>query len=156
MTLSITNPRAKAAIAAALLFALGAIAGAAADRWWSARALSGREASPLTTAAMADALDLDTAQQARVRALLSDLEASVAQAALEGPGSLQRAARDARRRLEAELPPDRRERFRDWMSGHHDRMMDHMCSDDMMRDEERMRSRMHRDDWRNRKNRWED
>ena len=76
MTLSITNPRAKAAIAAALLFALGAIAGAAADRWWSARALSGREASPLTTAAMADALDLDTAQQARVRALLSDLEAS--------------------------------------------------------------------------------
>lgn len=149
MRFSMTNPRTRAAVAATLLFGLGALVGVAADRWWSFRTLSELEAAPLTAAAMADALDLDSAQQARVAALLESLQASVVHAAQEGPASLQAAARDARRRLEEGLPPDRRERFRSWMSGHHERMMEHMCDDDMMG------SRMHREGSSTRKRRCE-
>jgi hypothetical protein len=82
---------------------------------------------------MAEVLDLNSAQQARVVELLEDLEVRVTQAALEGPASLQEAAREARRLLEEEIPPDRRERFRNWMGEHRDWMMNEMCDEEMMR-----------------------
>lgn len=132
MRFAITDARTKAAVAAGLLFSLGAIVGVAADRWWfgSAPDLAAR---PLTAVAMADALNLDAAQRAQVAALLDSLALSVASAALEGPASLQAAARDVRQRLVHALPPDRRDRFARWMSDQYAQMMEHMCNDDMMR-----------------------
>jgi len=155
MRWSVTHPQARAAIAATVLFACGAVVGVTADRWWWDRAPSTPVASPLTAAAMGDALDLDDAQRARVDELLTDLEADVALAAQEGPASLQQAARDARRRLEAELPPDRRDRFRSWMGEHHERMMDEMCGDERMRGRSMMHSRdEHHDENERHRRRW--
>lgn len=138
MRFSISDPRRKAALAAAVLFALGAMAGVAADRWWLGRRASELAAAPLTAEAMADVLDLDAGERARVTAVLDSLETSVARAALEGPASLQEAARGARQRLEQALPADRRGRFQSWMSGHHARMMKRMCGERATRGEPMM------------------
>lgn len=132
MRFAITDPRTKAAVTAGLLFSLGAIAGVAADRWWFGGAPD-LAAEPLTAVAMADALNLDATQRAQVAALLDSLELTVASAALEGPASLQAAARDARRRLVRAFPPARRDRFERWMSDRYAEMMERMCDDDVMR-----------------------
>jgi hypothetical protein len=75
---------------------------------------------------MAEDLDLDAKQQARVRQVLDSLEAEIARAAIRGPDSLRTAAREALQRLERALPADRRSGFRNWMRGHNQRMMNEM------------------------------
>jgi len=82
---------------------------------------------------MARALDLDSAQAARVQAVLDSLRVEVAQAVREGPESLRSVALSGRRRLEEALPTDRRVRFQQWMQEHHARMMRRMGGG-MMRD----------------------
>lgn len=150
MNLPSIKPQSKAVIVAFALFSLGAVAGISADRWWNERQQPLPQAGQLTVPAMAQALDLDNAQQARVADLLQDLEIQVAQATREGPAALQEAARNARQRLEEEIPADRRERFRSWMGEHREWMSEQMCDDGMMES-----------DWRNKENRkrwrrWDD
>ena len=142
MNLPSIKPQSKAVIVAFALFSLGALAGISADRWLSARQQSIPQTGQLTVPAMARALDLDNAQQARVTELLQELEVQVAQATREGPAALQQAARNARQRLEEEIPPDRRDRFRSWMGEHRKWMSEQMCDDGMMES-----------DWRNKENR---
>ena len=127
------GPGGRAVMSATLLFGFGAVAGAAADRLWVTSGATELAAAPLTVESMAGALDLGTSERARVAALLDSLEPIVARAVVAGPDSLQAAARMARQRLEEVLPPDRRPRFRRWMSDHHDRMMDDMRGGNMMR-----------------------
>ncbi len=132
MTALLMDPRWKATLAAAVLFGLGAVTGLALDRLWRGAAPPAAEAAPLTVEAMADALELEPGDRARVEALLDSLRVEVTQAARQSPESLQVVARRARQRLEAVLPPDRRGPFQDWMRGHHQRMMDHMRHGGMM------------------------
>ncbi len=82
---------------------------------------------------MADALELEAADRARVEALLDSLRVQVAQAAQQSPESLQVADRHARQQLVAVLPADRRDQFQEWMRGHHQRMMEHMRHGGMIR-----------------------
>jgi len=140
------KPQSKALIVAFALFSLGALAGISADRWWNERQQPTSQAGQLTVPAMARALDLDSTQEARVAALLQDLEVQVAQATREGPAALQQAARNARNRLEEEIPADRRERFRSWMGEHREWMSEQMCDDGMM--ESDWRNNENRDRWR--------
>jgi len=146
MNLPSMKPQSKALIVAFALFSLGALAGISADRWWNERQQSTSQAGQLTVPAMARALDLDSTQEARVTALLQDLEVQVAQATREGPAALQQAARNARNRLEEEIPADRRERFRSWMGEHREWMSEQMCDDGMM--ESDWRNNENRDRWR--------
>lgn len=117
------DPRWQGALLAVLLFVLGLVAGVAADRVWLGGWTAEAEAASLTPEGMADALDLDPAQGARVRSVLDSLRVEVGQAVQSGPDSLRSVARRARQRLEEALPPDRRPRFREWMQDHHARMM---------------------------------
>lgn len=115
----------KAALTALLLLLTGAALGIAADRLW----LTGppeAEAAPLTVDAMARSLDLSPAERARVQRLLDSLEVEVAAASSAGPDSLRAVARRARTRLEDALPAGARSGFRQWMQGHHQRMMERM------------------------------
>ena len=146
MNLPSMKPQSKALIVAFALFSLGALAGISADRWWNERQQPTSQAGQLTVPAMARALDLDSTQEARVAALLQDLEVQVAQATREGPAALQQAARNARNRLEEEIPADRRKRFRRWMGEHREWMSEQMCDDGMM--ESDWRNNENRDRWR--------
>lgn len=120
------DPRWQAALAALVLFGLGALTGVAGDRLWLGRAPAAAEASTLTAQGMVTALHLDAAQEARVRAVLDSLHGDLARAAQGGTDSLVSAALQGRRRLEAALPPDRRQSFQAWMQQHHASMMEQM------------------------------
>jgi len=146
MNLPSLKPQSKALIVAFALFSLGALAGVSADRWWSGHDQIAPQPGQLTVPAMARALDLDSAQQDRVAELLQDLEIQVARATREGPAALQEAARDARQRLEEEIPADRRERFRSWMGEHREWMSEQMCDDGMKGSD--WRNSESRDRWR--------
>lgn len=116
--------RFKAAGTAVLLLLSGALLGVLVDRLW----LVPREAAAasLTMEAMAERLDLEPSEEARVRALLDSMHAEVMAAAQAGPDSLLVMARSAHQRLEAALPPDARPAFRAWMAAHHEAMMQRM------------------------------
>ncbi len=120
------DPRWKAALAAAVLFLAGAVAGVAGDRAWLGRWPSSAEAAPLTPDAMSRALDLDPGQRARVRSVLDSIRIEMSQALEQGPDSLRAVAQRGQERLRQALPPDRRGRFRTWMQWHHARMMQQM------------------------------
>lgn len=122
----VLGPRSRAGLAAAALFLAGVVVGTAADRLWLGRAPSEAEAAPLTVRGLGRALDLDPAERARVGAVLDSLRGEVATAAEQSPESLRVVARRARGRLEEAIPADRREAFRVWMQGHHQRMMQRM------------------------------
>lgn len=126
MTGFTSDPRWRAALVAAALFSAGVIVGVVAERTRAGRAPTAALAEPLTVEALSRSIDLDTLTQMKVRLLLDSLEPDVARAAMQGPDSLQVAARRARQRLEAALPGDRREHFRLWMQGHRSRMMQMM------------------------------
>lgn len=126
MTTVSSNPRWRAALVAAVLFGAGVIVGVTVERTRAGRVPTPALAEPLTVEALSRSLDLDTLAEMRVRVLLDSLEPDIAQAAMQGPDSLQAAARRARQRLEAALPGDRREPFRSWMEGHKSRMMQMM------------------------------
>ncbi len=110
-----SDPRWKAALATAAVFALGVIVGIAIDRLGTGRAPERAAAAPLTVEALAEALDLESDDRARVREVVDSLENAIARASAEGPASLRAAAQEARQQLEAALPADRRGRFRSWM-----------------------------------------
>lgn len=120
------DPRWKAALAAAVLFLAGAVAGVAGDRVWLGRWPSSAEAAPLTPDAMSRALDLDPGQRARVRSVLDSIRIEMSQALENGPDSLRTVAQRGQERLQQALPPDRREQFRTWIQWHHARMMQRM------------------------------
>lgn len=120
------NPLGKAALASAVIFLLGAVAGGTMDRVLLARSPAVAAAATLTPEGMAQALNLDAAQGARVNSVLDSLSAEVSQAVQGGPDSLRDVARRARQRLENALPPDRRASFQTWMQQHHARMMEQM------------------------------
>ena len=149
---SLTDPRAKAVVAAVLLIVFGAAAGITADRLLTGRAPAPAGAEPLTLTALSEALDLDAAQQTRVGEVLDSLEAEIAAAASRGADSLREVARTASRRLEESLPSDRRSGFRTWMQQHGQRMMRDMwrgmgaMEDDGMMEMESGRGRM-RERW---------
>jgi hypothetical protein len=109
-----------------MLFGLGVMFGAVADRIWTGRGTTPAKASQLTVEAMAEALALDSLAERRVRVVLDSLEPNLAQAAAQGSDSLQAVALQARRQLEETLPADRREQFRSWMGQHRRRMMEMM------------------------------
>jgi hypothetical protein len=121
-----TDPTWKAALAAALLFLLGAVAGVAGDRVWLRGVPAAEAAEPLTVAGLSSALNLDPAQGARVRSVLDSLQTVVSQAALAGADSLRSVSVEGRRRLEEALPPDRRVAFQQWMEQRHAQMMREM------------------------------
>jgi hypothetical protein len=121
-----TDPTWKAALAAALLFLLGAVAGVAGDRMWLRGVPAAEAAEPLTVAGLSSALNLDPAQGARVRSVLDSLQTVVSQAALAGADSLRSVSVEGRRRIEEALPPDRRAAFRQWMEQRHAQMMREM------------------------------
>lgn len=119
------GPTWKAALASALLFLLGGVAGVAADRLWLG-GVPAAEAQPLTVAGLSAALDLDPAQGARVRSVLDSLQSEVSEAARAGVDSLRSVSLHGRRRLENALPPDRRAAFQAWMQRRHAQMMEEM------------------------------
>ena len=125
--------RRKAAVSGALLLATGMIAGATIDRVLTGRASVAAAPSSLTVESMSEALDLDTADRDRVRALLDSVESDVVEAASAGSDSLRAVSRLARERLEQALPPDRRDRFQRWMREHHNSMMEGMRTGGMGR-----------------------
>lgn len=110
--------------AAALLLVTGGAMGVLVDRHWLSPPEV--EATPLTAEAMAARLDLSSADEARLRALLDSLHAEIHAVVQQDPDSLRAAVRDAQRRIEAVLPADARPEFRAWMQEHHERMMGRM------------------------------
>lgn len=117
----------------ALIFLFGGVTGVAVDRLWRASQRTELPDAPLTAHGMVEELGLDPAQEARLTALLDTLEPAIARAAVQGPDSLQAAARIARQRMEDALPPDVRGNFRRWMTDRRDEMMADRRSGDMMR-----------------------
>jgi hypothetical protein len=111
----------KAAAAAALLLLTGGVTGVLVDRLL----LTPHDVHtmPLTAQALAARLDLNPAEEARVRALLDTMHAEVTTATRHGPDSLLVTARSAHRRIEAALPPDARPEFRAWLHEHHRLLM---------------------------------
>jgi hypothetical protein len=114
----------RAAGAAALLLLTGGVMGVLVDRVW----LSPPEthAMPLTAEAMAARLDLTSAEEARLRALLDSLRAEIHAVVQRAPDSLGTAVRNAQRRIESALPPPARSEFRAWVLEHHAQLMDRM------------------------------
>lgn len=119
-----TGTRRKAAAAAVLLLLAGGLLGVLVDRLWLVPREA--EAAPLTAHAMATRLDLNAAEEARIRALLDTLHSEMTAAAQQGPDSLHSASRNAHQRIEAALPPDARVEFRAWLREHHRQMMERM------------------------------
>jgi hypothetical protein len=115
-----TAARRKAGLAAALLLLAGAAIGISVDRLVIVphHALAA-EASPLTIQDMARELDLGSADQVKMRALLDSIETEIAAASAHGLDSLQSTAARAHDRIEAALPPESRTHFRTWLSEHH-------------------------------------
>jgi hypothetical protein len=114
----------RAAGTAALLLVTGGVMGVLVDRLW----LSPHDvhATPLTAEAMAARLDLSSADEARLRALLDSLDAEIRALVQRAPDSLGAAARSTQLRIEAALPPDARAEFRAWMQEHHEQAMGRM------------------------------
>ena len=136
MTRPTWDTRWRVGLPAVLVFIWGAMAGVAIDRFWltdGARATELLAAAPLTAQSLAEDLELDASQKARIDALLDSLRPVLERAAVQGPDSLQAAARMARQRLEEALPDDRRPPFERWMSDRQAQMMDDMRSGNMMR-----------------------
>ena len=127
------DPRRKASLALAFIFAAGVLVGVAADRVWTGRLPASASATPLTADALADSLHLDAAERARVRQVVDSLDTAIVRAGAGGTESLQVTAACARLRLEEALPPNRRAAFRTWMQRHHARMMRMMEHSGMMR-----------------------
>lgn len=123
MSTPVKDPTWKGALAAALLFLLGAVAGVAGDRIWLRGVPPAEAAEPLTVAGLSSALNLDPAQGARVRSVLDSLQTVVSEAAQAGADSLRSVSVEGRRRLEDALPPDRRAAFQQWMEQRHAQMM---------------------------------
>jgi hypothetical protein len=114
----------RAAGTAALLLVTGGVMGILADRLWLSPADT--HAAALTAEAMAARLGLSSAEEAHVRALLDSLHTEIVSVVEHGPDSLHTAVRNARRRIEAALPPDARSEFRDWMQERHEQLMGRM------------------------------
>lgn len=118
------SARRKAGMIAALLLLAGGLAGVLVDRLWLLP--RGHDSMPLTAQALAARLDLDTSEEARIRALLDSMHTDVTAAARHGPDSLAATARTAHMRLEAAIPPHSRAEFRAWLVDHHRQMMERM------------------------------
>jgi hypothetical protein len=115
----------KAIATIALLVLASGTLGALVDRVWLRTPAAGAM-MPLTAEALAEQLELDPSEAARVRALLDSMHAEVVTAIGQGPDALAAAADHARVRLEGALPPDARPAFRRWMEDHHRQMMERM------------------------------
>lgn len=126
MSRSMSNPRLKAGLVAAALFALGAVAGVAGERLVSRRAIAAPGPSPLTVQDMAGALNLEPGETERVGAVLDSLSPEFARASQQGPDSLRFATMRARARIAQVLPPARRPEYWRWLDEHHARMMQMM------------------------------
>jgi hypothetical protein len=120
------DPRWKAGLIAASLFALGAVAGVVADRTWTARSVPSAAAAPVTLESMVSALGLDPATRDRLAALLDSLQPEIAAAAAAGPDSLRVATRRAHRRVMEVLPPEQRPAFQRWLDVRHRHMVEMM------------------------------
>lgn len=116
--------RRKAAATAALLLFAGALLGVAVDRLWLRPGPA--QATLLTTHGLASRLNLDSAEEARIRSLLDSIHADVSASAQHGPDSLRSTAQRAHARLESALPPRARSEFREWMHEQHREMMGRM------------------------------
>jgi hypothetical protein len=114
----------RAAGTAALLLATGGVMGVLVDRLW----LSPPEthATPLTAEGLAARLDLTSAEEARLQALLDSLRTEIHAVVQRAPDSLGMAVRNAQLRIEAALPPAARSEFRAWMREHHAEMRGRM------------------------------
>jgi hypothetical protein len=124
MNVSKNRIRLRAVAAAAFLLLAGGLSGVLVDRLW----LLPRQdaAMPLTAEAMAERLNLDPGELARIRALLDSMHADVLVAARHGPDSLIAAARRAHERIEIALPPLARPEYRLWIQDQHRQMMERM------------------------------
>lgn len=123
----------RAAIAAALLIALGAFLGVSIDRIWLVTFGARDQQSQVSVEALSTALRLDTREKQELAALVDSIGWSIAEAIEQNPDSLPQVARRARDRLEEAVPPDARPRFRNWMDGRRSEMLDRMRGRGMMR-----------------------
>lgn len=119
------GPRARAALALGVVFALGLVVGIAYERhhrsprWMSLSGPSGLSAAEAHQVAMADlrkALDLDDEQVAQIHEIMRKHHGAVERAWEELRPEVQAAMREVHVEIAEILRPEQRERFHEWLT----------------------------------------